>query len=161
MTSPAEIITGNPVNAREISSEALSIPRPARYCLSRWQKEHFQESKFFPQCTHIGLAAFDPTDNRPPHSHNAMLRQCAHSRAFPYPFRGARKRTGPSFSAARISEKIRPGNNAPSVGVNAFTSILSREVKYLICRFSISNPTSIDGENPVRTSFSFSWEARS
>ena len=109
----------------------------------------------------IGLAIFDPTDNRPPHSHNAILRQCAHSKAFPYPFRGARKRTGPSFSAARISEKIRPGNNAPSVGVYAFTSILSREVMYLMCRFSISNPTSIDGENPVSTSFSFSCEARS
>ena len=49
MTSPAEITTGKPGKAREISSAALSIPRPAKYCLSRSQKLHLQAAKVSPQ----------------------------------------------------------------------------------------------------------------
>ena len=83
MTSPAEITTGKPGNAREISSAARSIPRPAKYCLSRLQNVHFHDGKALPQCTHDGAFPFDDTKSRPPHSHEATLRQWAHSNAFP------------------------------------------------------------------------------
>jgi hypothetical protein len=69
-------------------------------------------------------------------------------------------RTGPSFNADRISEKIRPGRSEPSEGVKAFTGTFSRVLEYSSSRFSILSETSIEGEKPVKTKLTFSNRAR-
>ena len=63
-------------------------------------------------------------------------------------------KTGPSVNAFLISEKIRPGSNAPSLGVKALTLTDSLVFKYLTVRSSISCEISIEGENPVRINLS-------
>ena len=97
---------------------------------------------------------FAMTDSRPPQPQVATLRQWAQRSAFPYPLRGAMKRTGPTLKAFLISAKIRPGKRAPSVGVNAFTLTICFELTYFTARSSINWDRSIDGEKPVKTSLS-------